>query len=168
MSKTLDPKDASTRIIDRIYSSISWVLGLITGTKSDQVVLTKSAPVFRVLRAATPREETLEQLLTKNAELAKRVELLESEILTLKGTFTLEHIFDRLRPDSLEQLALALAVLKKSGQVRTFFRVEDPNTHAGLGDYDQFEDIPDELPDRYEENTVRVTPEIVKPFYVIQ
>jgi len=168
MSKTLDPHDSTTGILDRIYSSISWVLGLITGAKSAEVVFSKSVPVFRVLRAATPREESLEQLLKKNAELSKRVELLESEILTLKGTFTLEHIFERLRPDSLEQLALALAVLKQSGQVRTFFRVEDPNTHAGLGDYDQFEDIPDELPDRYEEHTVRVTPEIVKPFYVIQ
>lgn len=79
--------------------------------------------------------------------------------------FTFQSLYLKVKPDSMESLALALDDLVKWGDVVRVFRVESPKTHIGIGDFGTLDEIPSVLFDRTSEEDVSVDPDNVHPIF---
>lgn len=106
----------------------------------------------------------------KDRELLRKLEALldEARAAARPLEFDLNSLFDRLRPGTLADLALALRTLVSEGKVSVVFRVVSP-AGGGLGDFRALTDIPDTVEDRYNDwQELQVTPDRVIPVYTFQ
>jgi hypothetical protein len=72
--------------------------------------------------------------------------------------FTLNSLIEKTNASSVEEVALALAVLTKNREVKRLVRVESPYSHMGLGDFSSVQEVPERMYDAYSEREVRVDP----------
>lgn len=100
---------------------------------------------------------------------------LREEILKLfsqsrdkKTVYGFNHLYEIVRPHNATQLALVLAELVKSGELRQFVRVESPQTHNGIEDFSSITDVPAEVHDFYSDSWFNVQPENLRVMYTLR
>jgi hypothetical protein len=78
-----------------------------------------------------------------------------------------DHLVAKLRPHSVEALALLLSELVEAGLVRRKIRVESPSRGGGIGDFDSLDNVPERLFDWRSASEIDVTPRDLKVVYTV-
>ena len=79
-----------------------------------------------------------------------------------------EHLLHEVSPPSPEWLALALTELAERGLVTPIFRVIDPQTQQGLGDFASLVEVPATVRNPFRGNDVTVRPEDLRLLFRFQ
>ena len=112
-----------------------------------------SSPIFDVLISRFPDERlAIERL----ADLARDWPTYE---------LTFDHLVARLRPRSVERLALILAELTRLGSMRRVIRVES-RERGGIADFTSLQDVPSRIHDWRTDEEVEVTPDKLLVLYM--
>jgi hypothetical protein len=83
-----------------------------------------------------------------------------------EDVYTLTDIASQLHITSPSSLASALAELTKEHFIDQVFRVESPKSRGGIKDFDQLDDIPDEITDwRQGDLVIPVTPRMIRVLF---
>ena|ERR1039457_6637573 len=79
--------------------------------------------------------------------------------------YTLNDLYDLLRPDSREGLAMVLAELVKQGKIKQVIRVVSPKKQGGIKDFDSLNDIPHSIHDWRTDTEIEVRPDDLRVVY---
>ena len=75
---------------------------------------------------------------------------------------------EKLSTEPPAKLALLLADLEAACVVNQIIRVESPETHSGIKDFESIDELPTEIYDEYTGKTIDVTPQNVIVLYKTQ
>ena len=79
--------------------------------------------------------------------------------------FTLPQLAERVRPDSVDQLAEVLAALLKEEIVDQIFRVESPKYRGGIDDYPTLKSVPPTIWDLHQGRNIEVEPNMIRVLF---
>lgn len=96
----------------------------------------------------------------------KRLESLFKDIQEgREPTYTIEHLYQKIRPSSLETFTLILSELAHRGLIEKIIRLESPTTGGGIADYSTLLDVPDEIYDPRSDRQIEVRPENLRVLF---
>lgn len=86
--------------------------------------------------------------------LAKKI----AKVLEPDKALTFNQLVERVSPESPSQLAKLLAELSAARLIDQIIRVESPETHSGIEDFNSIEQVPSTIYDVYTQKYIDVTP----------
>lgn len=87
------------------------------------------------------------------------------DVLRPDKELTFNQLVEKLSPFSISEFTRILAELTTSKVIDQVIRVESPETHSGIRDYDSIDEVPEQIYDNYTGQTIDVTPQNIKVFF---
>jgi hypothetical protein len=114
----------------------------------------------RFARRTSSSPEQIEKERADRAQLKTRIIALFNA--QPDAQLTIKLLEQKLAPTNLAALAIALAELQSEGVLDRIIRVESPESHGGIKDFNSPDEVPDEIFDWRTQQTIPVEPSITQ------